>query len=236
MSENLEEINNQQAPFHLGYLFQYPEFDQDEPFSLNISIARIPTKQHYDPERVETTAVSRDKESLKHLSVEHPWHYGDNYHICAGVIRMIDRKGKVEEALTFGANLLIKSESEITSLTFTSPAPILKITNTSRLVELLRDEYEMLLAERRAHWLNSPEEFNHRLIEANPMLLYQSMLRSLIEKFEQRKNRDSIEQEALYHLHAQIHRLEKAGLIAREHLLEDGGEIFDIFPKLEDIL
>ena len=236
MSDKLEGKNNQQNPYHLGYLFHYPKFDQDEPFQLDISIAGVPTQQHYDPERVEMTVVSRDKERLTHLVVDHPWSYGENYQVCAGVIRMIDRKEKVEEALTFGANLIIKSESQITSLTITSPAPILKITNTNRQVELLRDEYEMLLAERRANWLNSPGEFEQRLIEVDPIVLYQSMLRSLIDKFEDLSNKGPLEQEVLYHLHTQIHRLEKAGLIAKTHLLEEADGVFNVFPKLEDVL
>ena len=236
MSDQLNEKSDFDNPYHLGYLFHYPQFDQHEPFRLDISIASVPTNQHYDPEKVEITVLERDNENLARLVVEHPWKSGENYRVCAGVIRMIDRKGKVEEAFTFGGNLSIALESTATSLVITSPAPIYKITNTSRVFELLRDEYEIMLAERRAHWIDSPGEFERKLMEVEPMVLYQSMLRSLIHKLENMHNKGLVAEDALHYLHSQVHRLEKAGAIAKKHALFSDKAILGFLPKVEDIL
>ena len=224
MKNHIDENSFRSNPFHLGYLFHYPQIGQDEPFRLDICIAETPTEQHYDPEKVELTVVSYDQERVEHLKVKHPWNSRPDYRVCAGVVRLLDRKGKVEEALTFGANLSIDPGEETTCLIITSPAPIIKITDTTALNELLRDEIEILWAERRAHWLAKPGEFDKRLIEADPLLLFKASLNVMIDKFDSSKRKEPLDHEALHYFYTEKERLARAGLRA------------DLEPELGEIL
>jgi hypothetical protein len=222
MKNHIDEESTRTSRFHLGYLFHYPKIGQDEPFQLDICISQTPTEQHYDPKRVELNVVSYDQERVEHLKVTHPWNSRTTYRICAGVIRLIDRIGKVEEALTFGANLSIDPGEQVTCLFITSPAPIIKITNTTALNELLRDEIEILWAERRAHLLVKPGDFEKRLIKADPLLLYEASLNAMIAKFESPNCNETLDREALHYFQTDKARLAKASLIAgQESMLED---------------
>jgi len=221
MADQLE--NNEHC--HLGYLYHYPKFNEPTPFQLDICLAEKPTEQHYDPKSVSISVVSDDNQIIiEHIEIVHPISSSKDRRFCPGVVRMIDRKGKVEEALTFGGNLTIRSEKTITILTLTSAAPIVKITNTTKMDEIFRDEIEIQWAERRAYWISQPEEFERRLVNADPLILYRASLNMLIEKYKNLHHYDPQGIDVMHYLQTRAMRLNKAGF----RMIPE--------PRIEDIL
>jgi hypothetical protein len=197
---------------YLGYLYHYPNFNKPTPFQLDICLTEKPTEKHYDPKNVSVSVVSDDQENIiEQMKIVHPMSSSKDRRFCPGVVRMVDRKDKVEEALIFGGNLSIQSEETATFLIFTSTAPIIKITNTTKMDEMFRDEIEILWAERRAYWLSQPEEFDRRLVSVDPLVLYRASLNALIEKYENLRHYDPQGIDVMHYLQTRITRLNKAG-------------------------
>ena len=148
---------------HLGYIFYPSDFRHSPGYQrLEVRIRSLPTNLHYDPERVSFPIVIENgmKETLK---IFHPWRYAPEYQVCAGSIVLEDRKGKQVEAFTFGGNLQIRTQDEITICTFESEAPILEMGTDDPIQELLIEEVDILLAERSAAALPDAFEFEQRL-------------------------------------------------------------------------
>ena len=211
----------------IGYLYHYPRLDHPtDNFRLDIFISSIPTEQHFDVLRAHFF-VKHLKGKLEHLTISHPWNYEKTAHVCAGVVEMEDRKGKKEEAFTFGGKLKIESQDLQTVCTLVSPAPILEISEATPLNELLIDELEILLAERRASYPNHLE-YETQLEKSDPFELYLACLNELIQKFEGFPHKDEIYLQLLWFLHSQKYRLEAAGL-SRDSALK----LEDIFNSRE---
>ena len=157
----------------IGYLYHYPQLDlPTDNFRLDIFISSIPTKQHFDVLRARFF-VKPLKGEIERLIITHPWNYGKTARVCAGVIEMEDRKGKKEEAFSFGGQLKIESQDLQTVCILVSPAPILEISGTSPMNGLFIDELEILLAEHRAAYPNYLE-YETQLVKTNPYELYLS--------------------------------------------------------------
>ena len=77
---------------------------------------------------------------------------------------------------------------------------------------MLRDEIEIQWAERRAFWLSQPEEFDHRLVSVDPLVLYRATLNAVLEKYENLHHYDPQRSDMMHYLHTRITRLDKAGL------------------------
>lgn len=201
---------------HLGYLYHYPDFTRPTPFRLDICLTKIPTEEHYDPKSVTVSVAADDPNNIiEQIKIVHPMNSTKERKVCPGVIRMIDRKNKVEEALMFGGNLKIRVNEDVTVLIFVSAAPIIKITNTTKIDELFRDEIKILWAEQRASWLSQPEEFENRLVNADPLELYQASLIALIKKYH--KPHPYIPQEEinmLHYLETRAARLKRTGFFS----------------------
>ena len=99
---------------------------------------------------------------------------------CAGPIDLIDRKGKHLECFSYGGELRIELKETSTRLILNSPAPIL-IRPAHALVNMLAEESEILLAERRAA-TPDPEIFEKHLASADPLALYRACLEALYEQ------------------------------------------------------
>jgi hypothetical protein len=97
---------------------------------------------------------------------------------------MHDRMGKTVEAFTFGGEMKISSDQEKTTCDITSPAPILELTGSDSLNELLTEEVEILLAGLYAAWKDDPESMENRLQALSPLAFYAGCLFSLKGKFE----------------------------------------------------
>ncbi|MFH1633689.1 MAG: hypothetical protein ABIG63_06710 [Chloroflexota bacterium] len=206
----------------IGYLYHYPRFDHPtDNFRLDIFISSIPTEQHFDVLRAHFF-VKTPQGAIERLTITHPWNYEKTIRVCAGVVLMEDRKWKKEEAFAFGGQLKIDVQELQTVCNLVSSAPILEISGATPLHRFFIDELEILLAERRAAYLNR-REYETQLSKMDPLELYLACLKELIQKFEQFPHKDEKYLQFLMFLHSQKHRLDAAGLSR------------DPAPKLDDI-
>jgi len=206
----------------IGYLYHYPRLDHPtDNFRLDIFISSIPTEQHFDVLRAHFF-IKTQEGAMERITVTHPWIYEKSARVCAGVVVMDDRKGKKEEAFTFGGQLKIESQDLQTACILVSPAPLLEISGATPLNGLFIDELEILLAECRAAYPNH-QEYETQLVKTDPFELYLACLIELIQKFEQFPYKDETYLQLLWFLHSQKYRLDSAGLSR------------DPAPKLEDI-
>ncbi len=197
----------------IGYVYHYPKMDEPtDKFRLDIFISSIPSEKHFDVSRCQVFIRTR-KGAIERLTVSHPWVYETEAKICAGVVILEDRKGKKEEAFTFGGNLKIIEQEMQTICILTSSAPILEISGATPLHTLFIEEIEIALAKRQAA-LSNHFEYEALLCKAEPFELYRACLRELTEEFENfpNKNKDEEYFELLMYLHSQEHRLSAAGL------------------------
>jgi hypothetical protein len=166
----------------LGYTL-YPPRRPHEPGypRLDVILRATPTGQHFDPLRVHLDVVVPPQD-MTCLAVEHPWDGLDDYTVCAGIVDLIDQKGKHLDAFTFGGGLHIQNEEEHTLLVLTSPAPIL-LPAESPLDQLLVDEIKIVLAERQAIQEVEPGLFDKRLIAAPPLELYHAISVAVLERY-----------------------------------------------------
>jgi hypothetical protein len=164
-------------------------------------------------------------EVIEILKIHHPWTFGNAYQVCAGRVRIIDRKGKIEEAFTFGGELTVRLQDTLTACTLKSPAPILEFTEVDPIKLVLIDEVEILLAKRKAASLAHPKAFTERILNAEPFTLYLAMLNALMNKFNsEHRQIDPLALQFSNFLHDEYKRLKSEG-----HLPSS-------LPKLEEIL
>lgn len=169
----------------LGYSFLPAAKPHDIGYAqLNVVIRPAPTGRHYDPEAV-VCAVAVASSGVMMLRVHHPWILDTTYRVCAGHVRLEDRKGKQVTAFMFGGELHVDSDAHHTLCRFTSPAPILEHSRERDTLEvLLGEEVEVLLAERRAAARNNDDDFERRLAAADPLSLYWACLAALRNKID----------------------------------------------------
>jgi hypothetical protein len=198
----------------IGYLYHYPKLDHPtEKFRLDIFVSSVPTEQHFDVLRAHFF-VKTAHESIARLTVTHPWNYEKSARVCAGVVIMEDRKGKKEEAFTFGGQLKIEGKEQQTVCNLVSPATILEISRATSKYGLFIDELEIILAEQQARYRDR-QEYEKQLCGADPFRLYLACLRELIQKLESFQHKDENYQQLLIFLHSEEHRLEEAGLLEK---------------------
>jgi hypothetical protein len=173
----------------LGYIL-YPPRRPHEPGypRLDVILRSTPTGKHFDPLRVHLDVVV-SQQDVTCLAIEHPWSDKDNYTACAGIVDLIDQKGKHLDAFTFGGALHIQTEEEHTLLVLTSPAPIL-LPAESPLDQLLVDEVKIILAERQAIREVEPGLFEKLLIAAPPLELYHAISVAVLERYHRRHSSD----------------------------------------------
>lgn len=130
----------------LGYRF-YPSS-----WGLPLGYARLdvclhahPTQTHYDPERADFFVVGADG-VREQLTVAYGWSGAKSYRACLGRILLHDRKGKVVEAFSFGGQLTITTQADVTTCILTSSAPIFDLVGPQTVAMRLVSEIEALLA------------------------------------------------------------------------------------------
>jgi hypothetical protein len=169
--------------YRLGYFFHsrsYPNAPGHP--QLDIVLRPVPTHLHFDPEWVRLKVASAQG-GTETLTVHHPWRgLGRRYRACAGQVTWGDRKNKTVEAFTFGGALRIDSETACTICRLTSSAPIIYMIRRFSIPTTLALEVQVLLAKRRAAWVNDPEAFEGRLVAAEPLVLYRACLETLLTK------------------------------------------------------
>jgi hypothetical protein len=168
---------------HFGYIF-YPSEQHNRPGHprLDVFIHPKPTYEHFDPEEVSLTVVQA-RDSCENLGVVHPWNAKTDYQVFPGLITVRDRLHQTISAFTFGADLHIHSDENLTACEFTSMVPILSFHIPETLDFILAQEVEILLAELRARWIDHLDLMESRLAQAPPIALYATCLDILREKF-----------------------------------------------------
>jgi hypothetical protein len=156
----------------LGYFF-HPSENPDLPGHprLDVTLYPTPMREHYDPKKA-IFEVADPETGIEHANITHPWVGPEHLQATAGYIRLVDRSEKVVEAFTFGGSLDIASQKDHTSCSLVSPVPIFHVTDRQDLQALLVNEFEALLAIRRAAWTGHKVDFRHRLAKLAPVQLY----------------------------------------------------------------
>ena len=132
-------------------------------------------------------AVTNQDRGIEHLLVHHNWLGKKTYRVCVGFVRMTDRRGKSVEAYTFGGDLQIDAKQGKTIASLSSRAPILEVSqaHTHYIADLLATEVEVLLARRRAAWIQRDLiKYERRLAAVKPLVLYRSCIEVLKERFQ----------------------------------------------------
>jgi hypothetical protein len=183
-----------------GYIFEprtYPN-SPGHP-ALTLILRHTPTEEHFDPAFVHLHVILTDS-IFGPLTVRHPWPRGsEHYRMSAGRVYVEDAKHKRLEFYTLGGMLSIQSEHESTVCRLTSPAPIMEMTLTPCVPELLVEEIEGLIARRRAVWEIAPHEFDVRMAQTDPLRLYLACLITLKEQFD-RQPYNTAMSECTWHL------------------------------------
>lgn len=179
-------MSNMEAADRLGYCFDSPS-DPNVPgcSQLAIMLRSEPTHLHFDPTAVQLDVATADG-NVDTLTVHHPWRWSTReYHVCAGLVDISDRKHKTVSAYTFGGELQIHSQEDCTQCVITSSAPILHLLERTDRPTLLAMGAEALLAEQRAQCLPELETFEKCCIDADPLVLYYACLETLKAEIEQ---------------------------------------------------
>jgi len=142
------------------------------------------------------------------------------------LIVLDDRKGKREEAFSFGGQLSIESGEEMTRCKLVSSAPIMKITNADPQHAYFIEELEIVLAQHRAKSADD-DKFNKKLCSEEPFHLYLACLLDLVKKFENSSNHSERNLQMLIFLHHELHRLQAAGMIE-----DPSASLADIFGEV----
>ncbi|MBN1313135.1 MAG: hypothetical protein JXB30_17120, partial [Anaerolineae bacterium] len=174
----------------LGYYFLPKQYDNapGRP-RLNVVLSATPTGEHFDPENViyPIAAVANRDRGIEHLIVHHNWLGKKTYRVCAGFVRLTDRRGKSVEAYSFGGDLQINAGRDKTIAKLTSCAPILELSQVRRhyMADVLATEAEVLLARRRATWIRRDlADYERRLAAVAPEVLYRSCIEALKDRFQ----------------------------------------------------
>lgn len=198
----------------IGYLYHYPQMDHPtDKFRLDIHITSEPTNQHFDVLHVRLPVKTKEK-TIRQLKIFHPWNYDKCLEVTAGIVVMEDRKGKKEEAFTFGGRLTIDNQKEQTLCVLVSAAPILEISGATPLHRQFIKEVEIILAKTQAKY-SRHQEYEKQLNQTDPFELYLASLEALLEKYEHFPQKTEARYQFLVYLHSRKHRIKAAGLIKK---------------------
>ncbi len=154
-----------------GYYFHPSKYEglPSHP-QLDINIYAEPTEQHFDPKQV--TVPIFDSGGMSTVKIIHPWSGQPQMQICTGRIIIHDRLDKVVEGFTLGGDIAITNQGDVTRCQITSPAPIIHLFENEDIATVLVSEFEAMLAKRRAFWVGKTNEFEQRLSQADPHILF----------------------------------------------------------------
>lgn len=173
----------------LGYSFSPKPHSQSAGHpGLEINISKDPTEMHFDPKTVKLPvfpAIANPKESIEHLTINHPWTHQSMYQITPGILIITDRKGIKLEAFTFGGKIQIITDDDLdtTKCLIESKAPIFEIERKRTTEMRFIEEVEILLAKRHAVSKEHDDIFEMKLAKIPPIVLYAACIEELIQHF-----------------------------------------------------
>jgi hypothetical protein len=165
-----------------GYFF-HPDAD-----SLTFGYPRVdiyltgqPVERYFDAHKAIFPVAGGN--GLLEMSVTHPWlSIGPPgpVHICAGRFHLFEPDGDTHYGFSLGGDLAIQVGEQMTVCTLTSDAPIFNLQDNPDLPGvLLADEFEALLARRRAAWGDNDAGYADRLASLDPLDLFIACLNYL---------------------------------------------------------
>jgi hypothetical protein len=153
---------------------------------LAVQIEAQPTKRHFDPETMELSVRSERASGADHamenIEVYHPWPGEAEYQVVLGRIYVKDRLGKTVEAFCFGGALAIEESINVTSCQISSEAPILNLTESDPMLDLLVSEVEVVLAEDRVKVQAATDKIQNAIVQAEPLSMYAACLLTLEQR------------------------------------------------------
>lgn len=197
----------------LGYQFIPFEHRDSIGFKdLVINITEKQTGEHFDPVHVNIPAAFGGNKSYEQLTVFHPFTAASELQLAPGIITIKDRKGKKEEAFSFGGKVHIDVQPCCTTCRLVSSAPILYSNHSNKIIQSLIEEIQILLAEQLASWIPDEEAFKRKLMACDPLILYTAILSNIKAQFSG-KELQSIgpNQKMLNLIHKEITELKHTG-------------------------
>lgn len=219
------------ADLELGFRLLKRE-GTDEPGYANLEVLILdqPSEQHFDPERMELGVVS-EFGGVENRSIAHPWPWPEQTKATPGFVTLRDRKDECVEFFTFGGVLEIQPCAEHTRCSLSSEAPVLNLNrfpgdeDDLAIPYMLAMQAQILLAHRRAAWVDDPPAYEAHLCQVRSLEFYGSCIHTLIHKFERfPTSADASAQEFVNFLRDENERVQE--------LLPDREEL----PKIEQIL
>ena len=166
-----------------GYRFDPPcAADQPRHRKLTAIIRDTPKGQYFQPEKLDCCVANQQGE-LDALTVAHPWTFLNAYRLVAGQLRLIGHNNARVEVFTFGGSLRLDDGADQLTAVLASPAPLLPLLPENPFLSRLAAECEAVLARRQAEWdsQGKPDDFEARLVAAEPLALYQAVLHELAQ-------------------------------------------------------
>ena len=194
---------------HLGYALHAPRRPSEPGYAgLDIWLTDRPSGQHFDPTQAAFSVV--DTNEIHFVCIEHPWGGENHLQVVAGIIDLIDLKGRHIEGFCLGGSLNLERLDEETKLELRSPAPVLvnlgsQPIRLAHAVSILIEEFTILMAQRRAYWEIEPGRFDQRLAAADPFKLYAAFLPAARSRLRELPPMDNAAQTTAMHiLHQEI--------------------------------
>ena len=170
------------TPDHPGYIFRpltnLPEIGYGE---VEIHIGTQPIERFFDTRRA--IFLVADQGFLRKYVVEHPYlgeEGADSWRVCAGRFYLYETDGDEHIGFSLGGLLKIRQDGDWIICKFTSPAPIFNLSEDPDATNRwLADEFEAMLARRRASYSDDDTRFEQRLQNADPLDLFVAALNEL---------------------------------------------------------
>lgn len=148
-----------------------------------VAIRQTPTEEHFDPESIEAR-LCNGQGSVERRRLQLHMHGELPHRVCPGRLTLYDRFNKRVDFYTFGAQMMMDANDEMTIYTFTSSAPILLLAeDADNFPEQFEAETEGLLAGIHVAWARDDASFYRRLGEIEPAVLYAASLRTVFNQY-----------------------------------------------------
>lgn len=193
--------------------------------SMDVYLSSPRSDWYFDTQFATFTVT--DGDAIWQESIHHPWtHSHQHLRVLFGRFYLVAHNGELVEGCTLGGDLEIVDHGEHTSCHLTSPAPIFDMENANGLMVLLEPEIEAELARLRAEWTGSDAEFDRRLANLDPALLFVSSL-SFIDSYLHSQPQATADDQVMQERSA-VHRA--------IHTLQDAGEWPSSIPTLRELI
>jgi hypothetical protein len=149
---------------------------------VDVYLMSEPSERFFDAHKVIFPAAESD--GFRELTITHPWEDwmgSEVERICAGRFKLIDSNKVSHYGFSLGGNLRIQNLDAYTLCSMSSSAPIFNLImdGNQSAEDLLVNEIEVLIAERKAAWGTNEAGFAKRMSEIEPLTFFLAALVTL---------------------------------------------------------